>query len=261
VRELARRLKIHHNTVSEAYKELVERRWLERRRGSRLMVSARDQSPAENATLDDLINVTIRTARQSGYSMQDLRQRVRERLLAEAPDHILVVEQDEGLRKLFEAELRESLAWPVQGCSRKDLQAAPGLAIGALAVAPQYALQEVDVLFPRDRPVVQLQFSTADEHLKTIRDLHRPSVIAVVSASELFLEVARGVLASAAGNRHELQEIFLPHQSAAAAKAADLVFCDSIARKQARLSAAIHYRLILPKSIDYVAAAMKSYRS
>src|SRR6516225_11576780 len=39
VRELARRLKIHHNTVSEAYKDLVSRRWLERRRGSRLMVT------------------------------------------------------------------------------------------------------------------------------------------------------------------------------------------------------------------------------
>ena len=38
VRELARRLKVHHNTVSEAYQDLVRRKWLERRRGSRLFL-------------------------------------------------------------------------------------------------------------------------------------------------------------------------------------------------------------------------------
>src|SRR5215510_13315523 len=42
VRELARRLKIHHNTVSECYQDLVGRRWLQRRRGSRLIVAARE---------------------------------------------------------------------------------------------------------------------------------------------------------------------------------------------------------------------------
>ena len=38
VRELARRLKIHHNTVSEAYQELVRRHWLVRHKGSHLTV-------------------------------------------------------------------------------------------------------------------------------------------------------------------------------------------------------------------------------
>ncbi len=33
VRELARRLKIHHNTVSHAYRDLVRRHWLAGRRG------------------------------------------------------------------------------------------------------------------------------------------------------------------------------------------------------------------------------------
>ena len=62
VRELARRLKVHHNTVSEAYQDLVQRKWLERRRGSRLAVLAREAEDSE-ATLDDLINRTITRAR------------------------------------------------------------------------------------------------------------------------------------------------------------------------------------------------------
>ena len=92
VRELARRLKVHHNTVSEAYQDLVRRKWLERRRGSRLAVLARASDDAEE-TLDDLINRTITRAREKGYSLQELRERVRERLLAQPPDHLLVVEQ------------------------------------------------------------------------------------------------------------------------------------------------------------------------
>jgi hypothetical protein len=193
--------------------------------------------------------------------MQELRARVRERLLAEAPDHILVVEQDVGLRKLVEEELRTALEWAVEGCTREELANKPGLAIGALAVTPQHALREVDSLFPRERPVVPVGYSAADEHLKTVRSLKKPSVIAVVSASGLFLEVARGVLAPAIGNRHELREILLPDENPAAARAADLAFCDSIARKQIRSQKVIHYRLLLQQSIDYVATAMNSYRS
>src|SRR5438093_13658877 len=67
VRELARRLKIHHNTVSEAYQDLVTRKWLERRRGSRLAVISRE-IPEGPSTLDDLINRTIALARDNGYS-------------------------------------------------------------------------------------------------------------------------------------------------------------------------------------------------
>src|SRR6516165_8154892 len=73
VRELARRLKIHHNTVSQAYKDLVRRTWVVRRQGSRVMVTPQDAAGPSAATLDDLINMTIRVARENGYSMQALR--------------------------------------------------------------------------------------------------------------------------------------------------------------------------------------------
>src|SRR3989442_11920256 len=122
VRELARRLKIHHNTVSEAYQDLVRRNWLVRHRGSRLTVTQREHSASsgEPQSLDDLINETMRTARTMGYSLQALRARVRERLMIEPPDHLLVVEQEEGLRDLMREELRSALPWPVEGCSRED---------------------------------------------------------------------------------------------------------------------------------------------
>jgi GntR family transcriptional regulator len=65
VRELARRLKIHHNTVSEAYQDLIRRMWLVGRRGSRVTVRALEEvvHPSAASGLDGLINTLIRVAR------------------------------------------------------------------------------------------------------------------------------------------------------------------------------------------------------
>ena len=69
VREFARRLRIHHNTVSQAYKDLVRRSWLVGRRGSRVVVRERGRQTG-GCDLDDLINATIKLAREQGYSLQ-----------------------------------------------------------------------------------------------------------------------------------------------------------------------------------------------
>jgi len=263
VRQLARRLKIHHNTVSEAYQDLVRRTWLVRRRGSRLVVHGPAGSSARGGrqSLDDLINDTIRLSREQGHSLQALRQRVRERLLAEPPDHVLVVEEEPGLCRVLIEEIKSAVAFPVEGCSRGDLAANPGLAIGALPAAAQYCIAAVDPLVPKDRPAVPLTFAAADQHLHSIRRLQQPSVIAVVSVSKAFLRTARSLLAPALGRRHVLREVLLPLDDPKALRAADLVFVDSIARGRVRHPRAVHYQLIATSSLEYLAGAMKSYQS
>ena len=175
VRELARRLKIHHNTVSHVYKNLARRAWLERR-GNRLAVRAPDElarlKRAED--LDHLINAVIRVAREGGHSLQALRERARERLLAQPPDHILVVEQEPGLRQLLEEEIRRVLRWPVRGCSQEELRSNKGAAIGALVVAPQYSIAYVDASLPKDRPAIGMVFCAADEQVNVVRKLREP---------------------------------------------------------------------------------------
>lgn len=257
VRELARRLKVHHNTVSEAYQDLVRRTWLVRHRGSRLVVAPREivKREATALDLDDLINVTIQAARRLGYSLQALRARVRERLLAQPPDHILVVEQDSGLREIIVTELRQALDWPVAGCSRTDLAQNPGLAIGAMVAAGQYAITAVEALVPRDRPPIGLSFCAADEHVKRVQELQEPSVIAIVSVSEAFLKTARGLMAPSIGTCHTLQELLLPLRDPNDLRAADLVFVDSVALRQVGNPKSIHYRLIDTASLHYVASA------
>ncbi len=261
VRALARRLKIHHNTVSHVYRDLSRRAWLERR-GNRLAVRAPDElaklKRAED--LDHLINTVIRVARDGGHSLQALRERVRERMLAQPPDHILVVEQEPGLRRLLEEEIRKVVRWAVRGRSQEELRSNKGVAIGALVVAPHYSITYVDALLPKDRPAIGIAFSAADEQVKMVRKLHEPSVIAVASVSSVFLNTARGVLAPALERRHTLSEHLVPLEKPSALRAADLVFCDSIAFEQVKHPRSLAYRLIAPSSLEYVTTAMESYQ-
>jgi hypothetical protein len=226
-----------------------------------LVVISREAVKPQNAkSLDDIINLTIHLAQAMGYSLQTLRERVRDRLKSASPDHILVIERDHDLRDILCDEIRNAMPYDVKACSQEELASNPGLAIGALAVAPLYSVARADELFPKDRPVVAIRYNPADEYIRSIRELRQPSTIAVVSASSRFLEVARSILAPAIGKRHQLHEVLLPGANPPSSRAADIIFCDSIAKRSLRLAKVSHYRLIAPASLDAIAAAMKSYQ-
>ena len=191
VRALARRVGIHHNTVSEAYQDLVRRKWLTRKPGSRLVVGERMESgrrPA--ASLDDLIDETIERARERGFSLQALRKRVRERLLAQAPDHVLVVAEEAGLRLLIREEVRRKFGVTVEVCSPEEFAADPGRAVGAQVFAPGHILNGLGARFCDSDYVLE----GADEQARLIRGLKKPSIVAAVSVSESLLARARGCL-------------------------------------------------------------------
>src|SRR5215813_12779149 len=65
VRELARQLKVHHNTVSHVYGDLAREGWLVTRRGSRLVAVQHARGinkDAKPTNLDDLIDLIVRFA-------------------------------------------------------------------------------------------------------------------------------------------------------------------------------------------------------
>lgn len=259
VREVARRLKIHHNTVSEAYQDLVRRQWLQGRRGRRVTVRAAEHPPRtqQEPCLDALINNLVRVAREQGFSLQALRQRVRERLLAAPPDHILIAEVEAGLGRLMQAEIRAAVNWRVEVCTRKELAANPNLSFGALVVAAHYAIPDVNPLLPVDRPAVPLEFGLADEQVQRIRRLRDPSVLAIVSVSEGFLQTARSLLATVVEHRHVLKELLFPLVDAGVLNAVDVVFADSIAMRDLQHRDIVPYRLIAPASLSYLVSALQ----
>lgn len=260
VRSLARRLRIHHNTVSQAYQDLVSRDWLVRRHGSRMVIrSAQEPSePPPAKDLDDLINETIEAAREHGYTVQQLRQRVQERLMAQSPDHILVVSIEPGMRHLLRVELKENLPVSVETCSLDELLAQPSLSAGALLVTPPGLVPDITPLVPKDLSIMGVTYSNATEHLDLIGSLDQPSLIAVVSVSETFLRTARGVLAPVIGRRHSMREYFLPTENVRNLDGHDVVICDSITKTQIQSKNLVHYRLVSSGFVDQLSKAMES---
>ena len=77
--------------------------------------------------------------------------------------------------------------------------------------------------------MIPVTYSSAEEHLATIRRLAQPSLIVVASISEYFLEMACGVLAPALSNGHSPRRVLVTAEEPASMGAADLIFCDSCA--------------------------------
>jgi GntR family transcriptional regulator len=257
VRTLARMCNVHHNTVSVAYQDLVRRGWLTRRRGSRLLVGAgAGRASVTPQDLDELINESIHRARQMGYSLQALRQRVRERLMAQPPDHLLVVEEEPGLRKIIEAEIREHVKWSVESCSLEELTSEPGLAVGAQLLVPNHFVDEVKLVVPRNRPAIGVIYAQAVEHINLIHELQRPSIVTVVSVSESLLRTARSLLAPAIGTRHTLDEMLVDGDAPIRLNGGDLVFCDAVTFAKVHSRQKIAYRLLTPDCLEFIAATL-----
>jgi GntR family transcriptional regulator len=258
VRTLARQLKIHYNTVSEAYQDLVFRNWLTRKRGTRLIVGAplRLSRKQPSPGLDELINETILRARQMGYPLQILRKHVHERLLVESPDHILVVEEEAALGAIISREIQEALGLSVEVCTPEQLAKEPELAVGSQVVAPDHAIENLAPVLPRNRPAIPITFSEADEYLALIRGLKEPSLIVAVSVSKSMLQTAKGLLASAIGRRHSFHEYLASTRGRLDLRTADLAFCDSLTMSVVRCPRKIHYKLIGGDCLAYLASSV-----
>jgi len=259
VRALARRLNIHHNTVSEAYQDLVASGLVARRRGARLVVREPETPTAQNGykDLDDLINDTVLAARQQGYTLAQLRERVRQRLLDAAPERILVLSTDPSFLEIMRAELEESLDWPVEGRSPAEIAADPSLPAGALLLCPPGLMPEVLSTIPKNLPAVPILYSDARQHLESVRSFKRPSLIAVVSISRDFLDLATAVLAPVAAGRHSVREFLMANRGDCDLGAADIAFCDCIAYRTLRSrTGVVPYRVLSHRCIEQIRSMM-----
>jgi len=80
------------------------------------MVLERTKEKPEPEDLEVLINRTIHVAQESGYSLQQLAARLRERLLEQPPDHLLIVEPETEMGELMREEIRQATGATPAGC-------------------------------------------------------------------------------------------------------------------------------------------------
>lgn len=196
-RELARRYHIHSNTVSAAYNELARRGWVELRKGSGIYVRKFD-TEAELDTqleLDQMISVFLRVAREKGFSLADIRRRLRYWFRFQPPDHFLVIEPNDDLRKILIAEIEEAVRFPVSG-ARPEECSNPIVLTGAAPVA-LIGQGEVARLLPSEISCLLLHSRSVPASLEGERRPPSDALISVASHWPDFLRWAQAVLVAA----------------------------------------------------------------
>ena len=195
-RELARRFRIHANTVSAAYTELERRGWLESRKGSGVYVRefSTDRALDAGFELDQLISAFLQRARDGGYSLGDVQARIKRWLEFQPPDHFLVIEPDDELRAILVAEIEEATF----GCRdefRRLRERPPGC---AAAVALYGQAERAREVLPADtNRLIVLHSRSVPESLTGAERPAEDALIAVVSRWPEFLRWARTVLVAA----------------------------------------------------------------
>jgi len=196
-RELARRFKIHSNTVSAAYRELSETGWVDLRAGSGIYVRTFKSETRIEAqlNLDNLIVEFLQVARRKGFSLADIQSRIRHWMRLQPPDHFLVIDPDPEFREILMAEIKAATGFRVEGAGVDDC-ANHGVLVGAVPVALYGQAEIVSSALPPKMACLLIRTRSVPE---TLKDEKRPSesdLITVVSHWPDFLHFARSVLAA-----------------------------------------------------------------
>jgi DNA-binding transcriptional regulator YhcF (GntR family) len=117
VRALARRHRIHANTVSAAYHDLLAQGWLESRHGSGLYVRT---ARGSNAQLDDLLRSVLQAAKAEGHSPDEVLLRLEQLIRPRTYERILIAEPEAAMREILAAEIGEHLSAPIDAMGQVD---------------------------------------------------------------------------------------------------------------------------------------------
>src|SRR5712664_2742235 len=197
-RELARRFRIHANTVSAAYRELQRNGWVEFRKGSGVYVRKLDSEANLEGKfkLDRLVAHLFKTARESGFSLGEIRSSLSQWLDAQPPDHLLVIEPDVELRRILMAEIEVATGAPVRGASIDECRASNVLT-GAAPVALYGQAEAVREALPPGIECLFLHSTSVVERLKGERHPSPETLIVVASRWPGFLKSSRAILIAA----------------------------------------------------------------
>lgn len=197
-REIARRFKIHSNTVSAAYQKLVEEKCLEYRKGSGFYVRKIELINSDDAkSLDRHIAEFFQNLKNLGFSVDEIKLRLREwSAVSPSPERVVVVESDEDLREILIQEIQTTISLPVAGISSADferehqkLRAAFVMMIDEKPKAEKFIAADQTRIYLRARSVPD---SMTGKKRPADTDL-----IAVVSGWEKFLVWAKTILIAA----------------------------------------------------------------
>ena len=197
-RELARRFRLHPNTISAAYRQLQKDRWVEFRHGSGVYIrKSKPEQPLPSAlALDQLIASLLRSSRELGFSLSAVQSRLRQWLALQPPDHFLLIEPDEELRRIVIAEIRQAVTFPIAGEGLEACRSAEKLE-GAIPVALSNRKEAVRQALPAGTELLALSIQSVPRSLNKWLPIPTDTLVGVASRWPGFLKLARTILVAA----------------------------------------------------------------
>ena len=197
-RELARRFRLHPNTISSAYRKLDREAWVEFRHGSGVYI--RKNPPKQPLTpersLDQQIANFFQATRSLGIPLPGVRARLQQWMEVQPPNHFLLIEPDDELRVIVAAEMQRALKMPVESCSSQDRRL-PELLPSAVPVCLPNRAKALSKLLPSGAELIALRVSSVPKSLAAYLPLPASILIGVASRAPDFLKLARTLLIAA----------------------------------------------------------------
>lgn len=258
VRELARRLKIHPNTVSSAYQELAEKGLVEVRKGSGVYV--RENAKHENGrpSLATLLTRFLAEALEAGFTPVDVQNSLAQQIKGHEKRKVAVIESDPALQKIVVEEIADGVGCEVFGVDPTALNDWIGNEDVVLAAMfderealRRYTEQNVCIIF--------LNTTSVPDALAGRQRPEPEEIVAVVSGWQTFLSLGRLFLIAA--NIHP--DSILTRSTAEpnwqrGLETAGVVVADLVASKELSETAEpIVFRILSAESIDEVRQAVR----
>jgi len=190
VRDLARRLKVHPNTVSAAYQDLAARGWVKRKAGTGVFVCDLPHG-GKGDGVDVFMQAWIDEGLSRGFTREVLGaafEKARADLRApRGPRRLLVVHPDRHLAHILAAEIEEAIGAVVAFAGLDEAPLLPDFA-STLLLTTTSGVATVSQLRPEGHQLIPLK--SIEEVLAGLGRPSSPLLIGIVSRSETILKWA-----------------------------------------------------------------------
>lgn len=249
-REIARRFNVHANTVSNAYRKLVEQGWLEFRKGSGFYIREAKTETIENS-LDKLLAEFFQKAQIQGFSTSEIKEKLTQFLSKETADEILLIESDTDFREILAEEIKQATGHKISETDFDDFKKNHHDKNSVFVAMFDEKTKIENVLLPDKNCIFLKARSVAD----SMKGEQRPSdndLIAVVSGWEKFLLLAKTMLVAA---RIDAESLIVRSTKKEnwqnGLSSASMIICDALtATKLSNLKNLRPFRLIADESLE-----------